>query len=80
MIKMNVTVRKVSENETIIEVQTRNGIKDLSVTKTQFGYSYKDFTDWDISDDEYYALEDLVDNIGDKLLGNKSPLNISYSD
>jgi hypothetical protein len=77
---MKVTIRKASDNETIIEVQTRNGIKDLVLTKTEHGYSYKDFSDWDISDDNYYDLEDLVDNLGHKMMGNKSSLNVSYAD
>jgi hypothetical protein len=77
---MNVTIRNVSDNETIIEVQTRNGIKDLVLTKTTHGYSYKDFTDWDISDDNYYDLEELVDNLGRKMMGKRSSLNVSYMD
>ncbi|MFB7140797.1 hypothetical protein ACFCYN_14180 [Gottfriedia sp. NPDC056225] len=77
---MNVTIRKVSEEQTIIEVQTRNGIKELPITKTEFGYSYPDFAEWDISDKNYYDLEELVDNLGDKLMGKSSSLNISYGD
>jgi len=75
---MNVTVRNVSEEKTILEVQTQNGIKELVVKKTEHGYSYTDFSDWPISDDNYYDLEDFVDNLGKKWIGETSSLRISY--
>ena len=77
---MNVKIKKVSNNETIVEVQTRSGIKDLTITKTEFGYSHADFSEWDISDKNYYDLESLVEDLGDQMMGKKSSLNVSYCD
>lgn len=75
---MNVDVRKISDEQTIIKVQTNNGIKDLTINKTEFGWSYTDFAEWDISDEQYYDLEELVDNIGNEINGKRSSLNVTY--
>lgn len=64
---MNVIVKKISFDESILEVYTKNGIKTLVVNKTQYGHSYEDFAEWDITDEQYYALEDLIDYVIDEM-------------
>lgn len=66
---MEVRVKKVSAEESILEVETESGVKDLVITKTDFGHSYEDFAEWDITDEQYYALEELVDNVIDRMRG-----------
>jgi hypothetical protein len=66
---MKVIVKKLTKEQTLLEVETRNGIKLLDINKTAYGYSYKDFTEWDITDNQYYQLEELIDNIIDRMKG-----------
>jgi hypothetical protein len=66
---MEVRVKKVSAEESTLEVETESGVKDLVITKTDFGHSYEDFAEWDITDEQYYALEELVDNVIDRMRG-----------
>lgn len=74
---MNVKVKKVSFDESILEVYTKSGIKTLVINKTQYGHSYEDFSEWDITDEQYYALEDLVDNVVERMRG-QNKLNVSW--
>ncbi|MGR6115868.1 hypothetical protein ACTHHL_04655 [Aeribacillus composti] len=74
---MNVTIKKISFEESILEVETKSGIKELVINKTGSGYSYKDFAEWDITDEQYYALEDLVDDVINLMSGH-SELNVFY--
>lgn len=66
---MNVKVVKVSENESILEINTISGTKTLTINKSQYGHSYDDFSEWDITDSQYYDLEKLVDNVIEKMSG-----------
>lgn len=66
---MEVRVKKVSAEESTLEVETESGVKDLVITKTDFGHSYEDFAEWDITDEQYYALEELVDYVIDRMRG-----------
>lgn len=74
---MNVIVKKVTFDESILEVQTKSGIKTLVVNKTQYGHSYDDFSEWDITDKQYYELEDLIDIVIDEMRW-KNKLNVSW--
>ncbi|MEK4283239.1 hypothetical protein [Ureibacillus sp. FSL K6-0165] len=74
---MNVKVKKVSFDESVLEIYTKSGIKTLKITKTQYGHSYEDFAKWDITDEQYYALEELVNNIIERMKNN-SVLNVSW--
>lgn len=75
--KLDVKVKEVSEEKSVLEVKTKSGLKTLTISKTQFGHSYEDFSNWEISDDNYYDLEELVDKIMDRM-SNKSSLNVNY--
>lgn len=74
---MNVNVKKIEKDESIIEVETRSEVKELVIERTEYGHRYKDFGEWDISDNQYDDLEELVDSITDQMSG-KSSLNVSY--
>lgn len=74
---MNVKVKKVSLEQSIIEVATRSGVKELVINKTPHGHSYNDFAEWDITDQQYYDLEELVDNVMEQMKGNSS-LNVEW--
>jgi hypothetical protein len=64
---MKVTVKKLTKEQSLLEVKTGSGIKLLEINKTEHGYSYDDFAEWDISDNQYYKLEELVDGIIDRM-------------
>lgn len=74
---MNVKVKKISFEESILEVETKSGIKQLVISKTELGHSYEDFAEWDITDEQYYALEDLVDDVINRMSGH-SELNVFW--
>lgn len=74
---MNVKVKKVSFEESILEVETRSGVKELIISKTEYGHSYEDFAEWNITDNQYYELEELVDNVITKMSGH-SELNVFW--
>lgn len=77
---LDVKIKKVSFEESIIEVETKSGTKTLTIEKTAVGHAYEDFTDWDISDRQYYDLEELVDSVIDRMRGNSSSLNVSWEE
>jgi hypothetical protein len=64
---MKVTVKKLTKEQLLLEIETRSGNKELKIKKNEFGYSYTDFSEWDISDNQYYKLEELVDGIIDRM-------------
>lgn len=66
---MRIIVKKLTKEQSLLEAETRSGIKLLKINKTPHGYSYNDFADWDISDNQYYQLEELVDGIIDMMQG-----------
>lgn len=74
---MDVKVEKITEEESVLKVKTNSGTKKITINKLPHGYSYDDFAEWDITDEQYYALEDLVDNITEKMRG-RSPLNVDW--
>ena len=74
---MKVVVKNVNSNQSVIEVQTKSEVKELVISKTPHGYSYDDFGEWEITDKQYYDLEELVDSVMDKMSGGSS-LDISY--
>lgn len=74
---MNVKVKKISFEESVLEVETRSGVKNLVITKTELGHSYNDFAEWDITDEQYYDLEELVDNVISQMSG-KNSLNVTW--
>lgn len=53
---------RIKANKEVVE-------KLLKINKTLHGYSYNDFADWDILDNQYYQLEELVDSIIDMMQG-----------
>lgn len=61
------TVKKLETEHSIIEFYTRNGVMSLEINDSKYGYSYEDYSDWDISDEEYYKIENLVDSIIDQM-------------
>ncbi|ARC72551.1 MULTISPECIES: hypothetical protein [Bacillus] len=75
---MKVRVKELNEDKAILEVHTTSGIKELVVSRTQFGHSYDDFSSWDISDQNYYDLEDLVDNVIARMSGTASSLEVEW--
>jgi hypothetical protein len=77
---MKVIVKKVNSNQSVIEVQTRSGVKELVISKTPNGHSYDDFGEWGISDSQYYDLEKLVDDVMDRMMGVSSSLDIYYEE
>ena len=66
---MKVIVKKLTKEQALLEVETGSGIKLLEINKTVHGYSYDDFGEWDITDNQYYQLEELVDSIIDRMQG-----------
>lgn len=74
---MKVVVKELNSNKCLIEVSSKSGLKELEILKTDMGHSYEDFAEWDITDDEYYELERLVDDLMKQMSGNSS-LDISF--
>lgn len=74
---MNVNVKEVSFEKSILEVETKSGVKELVISKTAHGHSYEDFAEWDITDNQYYELEELVDSVITKMSGH-SELNVFW--
>lgn len=74
---MNVKVKKMSFEESILEVETRSGVKELVIKKEELGHSYSDFADWDITDNQYYELENFLDDLIEKMSG-RSELSVSW--
>lgn len=74
---MKIVVKKLTKEESVIEVETRAGIKTLTIQETQYGHSYDDFAKWDITDDQYYQFEEFVDGIMKKMSG-KDNLEVTY--
>ena len=74
---MNVKVKKISIEESILEVETISGIKELVISKTKYGHSYDDFGKWDITDKQYYELEELVDYVIARM-SDDSELNVFW--
>jgi hypothetical protein len=66
---MKVVVKELTKEQSLLEVETKSGIKKLKIKKTEFGHSYDDFSDWDITNNQYYKLEELVDSIIEKMEG-----------
>jgi hypothetical protein len=66
---MKVVVKELTKEQSLLEVETKSGIKKLKIKKTKFGHSYDDFSDWDITDNQYYKLEELVDSIIERMEG-----------
>ena len=64
---MKAIVKKLEEEQSIIDFHTETGVKKLEINVTDHGYSYKDFSEWDITDDEYCKIEEIVDKIIDKM-------------
>lgn len=76
---LNVKVKKLTPSESVIEVETRSGVKELVINETEIGYSYNNFSDWDITDKNYYDLEHLVNNvIINRMRYNENSLNVSW--
>ncbi|MGD7046982.1 hypothetical protein FZC83_01970 [Rossellomorea marisflavi] len=55
---MKSTLKKLDGQQSLIEFQTSGGVNVLEINATEYGYTYEDFTNWDITDDEYYDSED----------------------
>lgn len=66
---MKVIAKKLTKEQALLEVETGSGIKLLEINKTAYGHSYNDFAEWDITDNQYYQLEKLVDSIINKMQG-----------
>ncbi len=74
---MNVNVKKLTKEQSVLEVFKGNQKFDLTIDKTQLGHSYDDFSDWPITDSEYYDLEEFVDSIIKQMEGkNHSECNL----
>ena len=74
---MRVTVKKLTKEMSIIEVETRTGTEILQIDGTPTGHSYDDFADWNITNEEYYQLEGFVDTITERMDG-KELLDVVY--
>ncbi|RHW31875.1 hypothetical protein [Oceanobacillus profundus] len=74
---MRVTVKKLTKEMSIIEVETRTGTETLQIDRTPTGHSYDDFADWNITNEEYYQLEGFVDTITERMDG-KELLDVVY--
>ena len=74
---MKATIKKLNGLQSIIEVETKSGFMTLEINRTQTGHSYDDFAEWDITDNQYYHLEGLVDDVIDKMKGDND-LEVSY--
>ncbi|WP_405101626.1 hypothetical protein [Oceanobacillus sp. FSL H7-0719] len=59
MSKLNVKVKILTHERSVIEVETRGGSKEIFIDKTNFGHAWDDFAEFDISDENYYDLENL---------------------
>lgn len=75
--KMNVQVIELSHEQAILNVETKTEIKALVINKTEHGHSYDDFAGWEITDEQYYDLEKLVDRVIEKM-ENGSSLNVEW--
>lgn len=62
---MKATIKRMDEEILVIDFHTKNGVRTLEINATDTGYRHEDFSNWDITDDEYYKIEEMVDNIGD---------------
>lgn len=58
--KLKVIVREIAKELSTIEVQFKDGLKEISITRTERGHTYTPFNEWEITNEEYYALETLV--------------------
>lgn len=67
---LKVKVKKVTPEMSELVVTSGEWEKGIEIKKTEYGHSYTDFTDWDITDEEYYNLEELVDDVIRKMVGN----------
>lgn len=76
---LNVKVKKLTPSESVIEVETRSGVKELIINETEIGYSYNNFSEWDITDKNYYDLLHLINNvIINRMRYNENSLNVSW--
>ena len=74
---MDVQVIELSNEQAILNVETKTEAKVLVISKTEHGHSYDDFADWEITDKQYYDLEELVDSVIEKMEG-RSSLNVKW--
>lgn len=61
--KMEIYLKEMNPLEATLEITNSKGKGfTLVIERTEYGHSHEDFTEWDITDKEYYFLEDRVDN------------------
>ncbi|MEJ9331135.1 hypothetical protein [Bacillus licheniformis] len=75
---MDVKVKKLTEDESILEVHTYCGAKDIVISKTRFGYSHDDFSGWAMSDQNYEDLENLIEEVWERMDGRSSSLIVDW--
>lgn len=60
---MKITVKEMGFLKAVLELTSSKGKKfELVIEKTENGHAYEDFSEWDITDDEYYFLDDQMDS------------------
>lgn len=60
---MRITVKEMGFLKAVLELTNSKGKKfELIIKKTEHGHAYEDFSEWDISDDEYCFLDDQMDS------------------
>lgn len=67
---MKVKVIERTDNEIELKVETHIGFKELVIEKLEFGYSHRDFSNWEMTKQNHKDLESLVDKLGEELHGN----------
>jgi len=58
---MRITVKEMGFYKAILKLTNSVGKEfELVIEKTEHGHAYDDFSEWDITDDEYYFLDDQI--------------------
>jgi predicted fused transcriptional regulator/phosphomethylpyrimidine kinase len=65
---MKSVVKQLTYNKAVIDFHTRTGLKTLEINRThQHIKSYEDFSAWDVTDEEYYKIDNICDRIRDEM-------------
>lgn len=70
---MIVNVIEISKEKSVLEVKKGDWASTLEIVRRGPGHhAYDDFAEWPINDDEYYELEEVVDQVIEKMEGKRN--------
>lgn len=65
---MRITVKEMGFLKAVLGLTNSKGKEfELVIEKTEHGHAYADFSEWDITDDEYYFLDDQIGSYIDQM-------------